>query len=287
MKKTLRIGGVPEHFNLPWHLANEAGKFDQEGIALEWTDYPAGTGAMCKDLRDDVLDIAIVLTEGAVADILKGNPSKIVQWYVKSPLIWGIHTGVNSAIQRPEDLEGQRWAISRYGSGSHLMAFVEAMKHGWKPDSLRFEVINNLDGAHKALVANEAEGFLWEKFTTKPLVDAGDFRRVGECPTPWPCFVVLVREEVLENNAEAVKKMLDIINAECSNFMQRPDAIDLVAERYKLQKEDVKAWYADTEWATDGHIDPSVLENVMDVLTEAGAIETRTEVGRLYLDGLD
>src|SRR5690606_33442108 len=87
----LNIGGVPEHFNLPWHLAIERGDFTSAGIDLKWTDYPGGTGAMCTDLRNGKIDLAVVLTEGMVADIAKGNPSHIIQLFVKSPLIWGIH----------------------------------------------------------------------------------------------------------------------------------------------------------------------------------------------------
>ena len=36
---TIRLGGVPEHFNLPIHLAIEKGKFEEKGINLEWTTY--------------------------------------------------------------------------------------------------------------------------------------------------------------------------------------------------------------------------------------------------------
>ncbi|HEX8548199.1 MAG TPA: ABC transporter substrate-binding protein, partial [Cytophagaceae bacterium] len=75
---TIRIGGVPEHFNLPWHLAMEEGLFSKLGLNLSWKDYPAGTGAMCKDLRNDELDLAIVLTEGIVADIINGSPAKLI-----------------------------------------------------------------------------------------------------------------------------------------------------------------------------------------------------------------
>ena len=35
----IRIGGVPEHYNLPIHLAKEAGAFSKRGIDLEWTDF--------------------------------------------------------------------------------------------------------------------------------------------------------------------------------------------------------------------------------------------------------
>ncbi|HSZ24739.1 MAG TPA: hypothetical protein VK766_03425, partial [Cytophagaceae bacterium] len=75
---TIAIGGVPEHFNLPWHYALEQGKFLEKKITLSWKDYPGGTGAMNKDLRLGVLDAAVMLTEGAVADIVNGNKSKIV-----------------------------------------------------------------------------------------------------------------------------------------------------------------------------------------------------------------
>jgi hypothetical protein len=38
--------GVPEHFNLPWHLAIE-NRFNQQNIDLQWTDVPEGT-KMCQ-----------------------------------------------------------------------------------------------------------------------------------------------------------------------------------------------------------------------------------------------
>ena len=49
--KTIKIAGVPEHFNLPWHLAIDNGDFEKENIDLQWTDVPEGTGKMCQMLR--------------------------------------------------------------------------------------------------------------------------------------------------------------------------------------------------------------------------------------------
>ena len=89
------VAGVPEHFNLPWHLAIESGALAEQGIELEYRDVPGGTGAMMRGLRDGEFDIAIVLAEGGVADILQGNPSRIVKTYVESPLIWGINKSTN------------------------------------------------------------------------------------------------------------------------------------------------------------------------------------------------
>jgi len=117
--QTIKIGGVPEHFNLPWHLTIEEGAYKEKNIELLWNDFPGGTGAMCEALRNKDIDIAIILTEGIVKDIIDGNPSKIIQTYIQSPLIWGIHVGYNSDYHSIKDIEQTSAAISRYGSGSH------------------------------------------------------------------------------------------------------------------------------------------------------------------------
>ena len=100
----LKIGGVPEHFNYPWYITLKNKEYTKEGINLRWQDYPGGTGAMAKALRSGEVDIALVLTEGIIKDIINGNPSKITQTFLKSPLIWGIHVGANSKFKTIDDL---------------------------------------------------------------------------------------------------------------------------------------------------------------------------------------
>ena len=51
MSRPLRVGGVPEHFNLPWRLATRAGSFEHAGCPVEWREYPAGTGELTRALR--------------------------------------------------------------------------------------------------------------------------------------------------------------------------------------------------------------------------------------------
>ena len=129
--RTIKIGGVPEHFNLAWYLTLKNGEYKAEGINLRWIDYYGGTGAMCKALREGDIDIAVILTEGIIKDIIAGNPSKIVQTFVQSPLIWGIHVAKNSSFKTVNELKGTKAAISRYGSGSHLMAYINAENNNW------------------------------------------------------------------------------------------------------------------------------------------------------------
>ncbi|MEM6515587.1 MAG: substrate-binding domain-containing protein [Bacteroidota bacterium] len=248
--KRINIGGVPEHFNLAWYLDLKKGSFKKKGINLRWKDFYGGTGEMNQALRSGEIDMAVILTEGVIKDIIDGNPSKIVQNFVSSPLIWGIHVAANSEFQEISDLRGRRAAISRYGSGSHLMSFINAENQGWNLSSdLNFEVINDLEGAVKGLTDKNADYFLWEKFTTKPIVDEGVFRRIGNCPTPWPCFVIAVREELLDKDLDAVKTILKVINKTTEVFKEIADIDKTIAQRYGQKLEDVQEWLSITEWS--------------------------------------
>lgn len=246
---TIRIGGVPEHFNLPWHLAIEDGMFAQEGIHIEWVEFPEGTGAMNKALRSDEIDLAVILTGGIIKDIANGNPSKILQVFVSSPLRWGVHVGANSTYKTIEDLQGTTAAISRYGSGSHVMAYVQAQQLGWDTDALKFEEINTLKGAVEALTNGTADYFMWEHFTTKPLVDNGTFRRISDFPTPWSCFVIAGRNNFIEGNESAIQRVLDVINTVTEDFKKIPSIDRTLANRYEQQLEDIQKWLAMTTWS--------------------------------------
>ena len=271
---TLKIAGVPEHFNLPWHLCLENNEFHNENINLEWTDVPEGTGKLCQMLRDGTTDIAVILTEGIVKDILAGNPSKIVQVYVDSPLIWGIHVAAKSKYKKLSDLKETKVAISRLGSGSQLMAYVNAKNQGWKTDSLQFEIINTIDGAVTALTSETADYFMWEHFMTKPLVDQGIFRRIADCPTPWPCFVIAIRDEILNNNPEALKKVLQIINRTTSEFKEIPSIDKTLASKFHQKIEDIQEWLSVTEWSQKP-LPEKVLNQVQNQLFDLALIEKK------------
>ncbi|AZQ58070.1 ABC transporter substrate-binding protein [Maribacter sp. MJ134] len=272
--KTVKIIGVPEHFNLPWHLAIEEGAFEQRGIDLQWTDVPEGTGKMCQLLANEQTDLAIILTEGIVKSITEGNRSKIVQEYIATPLLWGIHVGAQSAHQTIADLKNTKAAISRYGSGSHLMAYVHAQNNLWDLDALQFEVINNLDGAVDGLTHGKADYFMWEHFTTKPLVDDGTFRRLGDCPTPWPCFMIVGTEKFLSGNPRVLDHILEIINMYTRDFKHIPSIDRTLANRYQQRLEDIQEWMTLTQWSQE-QLTVTALTKVQDTLMRLALIDDK------------
>lgn len=276
--RSIRIGGVPEHFNLPWHLAIEEGLFSEQGIDLSFKVYPGGTGAMNKGLREGEIDMAIILTEGVVTDIINGNPSRIVSQYITSPLVWGVHVHAGSSLNDVQQLNGSRFSISRKGSGSHLMTYVYAQSKGWDPEEQKFVIVKNLEGAREFMSKEESDILLWEKYTTKPLVDSGEWRRVDEILTPWPCFVIAATEKLLSEDAEAVSKLIQIIQKRSKHFVDdRTQSEKIVAERMKLKPEDVSEWFSITRWAEDTTLKRSTIMNIQNTLFGIGVIDRKID----------
>ena len=276
----LKVGGVPEHFNYPWYLTLKDKKYSKHNINLRWQDYPGGTGEMCKALRNGEVDIAIVLTEGIIKDITDGNPSKILQTFVNSPLIWGIHVGAKSTFKKIKELEHATVAISRFGSGSHLMAIVNARNQGWDVSKLKFKVIGDLQGGIDALTNGEADYFMWEHFTTKPLVDNGIFRRLDDCPTPWPCFVIAVRNDVLKNNFQEIKEVLEIINYQIKDFKKIENIDKTLAKRYGQKLKDIQEWLKITEWNDGKPITKNLITGIQNKMLQFNVIEEKKNPGK-------
>lgn len=274
--KTIKVGGVPEHFNLPWHLCIDDGTFQKNNLDVNWRDFPDGTGAMCQALRKEEIDVAVILTEGIVKDILNGNQVKIVQEYIASPLIWGIHVAAQSSYKNFDDLKNKKVAISRYGSGSHLMAYVNAKNLGWDPKELEFEVVGDINGAVEALQTGKADYFLWEHFTTKPLVDNGTFRRIADCPTPWSCFVIAVREKFLNSQPAALQNMLKTLNLVTAKFKEIPGVETALAKKYDQRLEDIRQWLKITTWSQK-QISVMEIDKVQEQLLELGLIDKKED----------
>jgi len=163
------------------------------------------------------------------------------------------------------------------------MAYVDAERLGFPIQEEQMVIAGNLDGARTSFKEGQSEVFYWEKFMTQPYVDNGEFRRVGECPTPWPCFVMAVRKERLQET-EDLKKISDIIIKTAQAFKQNPKAPAMVAERYGLEIHKAEEWLAATEWATDRRIQRGMVQATLDTLKRLNLIEQTPKVETLVTE---
>src|SRR5690606_27949113 len=140
------------------------------------------------------------------------------------------------------DLFGKTAAISRYGSGSELMTYVNASNQQWAFDSVKFEAVHTIDEAVEALSNNKAAYFMWDGFMTQPRVDQGIFRRIGVCPTPWPCFMIVARKDFYTPNKSMVDNLLSIINQTTREFKMVPSIGKTLASVFNQGLADIQQW---------------------------------------------
>ena len=281
MTTTIRIGGVPEHFNLPWQLAAEKDVFSAEKINFTWTVYAGGTGAMTKALSNGELDVAILLTEGFISAVNQGLKAKIAKVYIDSPLVWGIYTGIDSGLDELSSSNKVKYAISRFGSGSHLMAMIHAGQLGRNLVENDFVVVNSLHGAMESLKQNETGIFYWEKFMTRPYVKSGNARLIGEFSAPWSGFLIVVSEQFLAKGADILEKTLQIMNAECITFKQDNSTAVYLSKRFDMTLAEARNWLQDTQWNYDYKVSRKGMENARDALARIGMCDIELDINKL------
>ena len=269
-KESLRVGGVPEHFNLPWQLAAERDVFSAHGIELSWTMYAGGTGAMTKALSEGILDMAILLTEGFISAASEGLKASIGKIYIDTPLLWGIYTGANSPVSALDKFSNKRIAISRFGSGSHLMPMIHASQHQETLSDTQFEIVNSLHGGVRALTEGNADLFYWEKFMTRPHIKSGELRLVGEFSAPWSSFMIIVSNEAIKTKKESVLKLLEIINEECITFKQDTSSPIHISKRFDMSLPEARRWLQETQWNYNFNITSASLINARASLSMVG-----------------
>jgi len=69
--------------------------------------------------------------------------------------------------------------------------------------------------------------------------------------TIWPAFVIVARDELLASHPDKVKAMLGALNQQCKMVSESEDSVARIADRYKLEVEEVAKWKALTKWSED------------------------------------
>ena len=176
-------------------------------------------------------------------------------------------------------MQGHKYAISRYKSGSHLMAYVNANTHKLKiNEETDFLLVVNLDVARKALAVNTAQFFMLEKLTTKPFVDNGEFSMIGECTTPWPCFVIASTNQFIDQHQDVLHRILSMVNLSCLMLKNNSQTPALIAARYGIQEADAMLWFNELEYANHPEMNELEWTHILGKLKQFNIIDSIPEL---------
>jgi len=271
----LRIGYVREHFSSPLLQFAEV----DGGKTFILVECPSGTGQLISRLTNDEIDVAIALTDPLIAGIANGSKAyKLVGSFVSTPLNWAVITGTKSKVNNIEDLKGTTIGISRYGSGSYTMAYVMALQQGWPTDELNFRVNNDIRGLIDSVNDGSTSAFMWEWFTTKPFVNAGEARFIGSVPTPWPSWLIAAHPERAQSKElsaflDGLTKFVDDFNSADSRATKD---VSFIESKFGYPKEDIEAWLKTVNYPQNcSEIPAKVISDTLSVLEKAGVVSRR------------
>ncbi len=237
----MRIGGIPEPFNFAWKLAIERGLL--KGVT--WSDWPGGSGAVCEAIHKADLDAGIVLTEAAVWYPNQNEAFTVVMPFTLSPLHWGIYA---PSVAQPKDFFASKIAVSRLGSGSHLMVRVYAGQKGRDPKNMIFLPKGSFYAMYEAVMSGEADFFLWEKWYTRSFAGFGDLEEIDDFAAEWPSFVAVARQGFVAQLEAAVKVVMDLI----SSLQVSGQLESVIIERFGFSSAAAKAWLGENRWNLAG-----------------------------------
>ena len=275
MHQKLIIGGVDEAFNVPWKRVIQRKPVLARGLEIEWQDFAGGTGQIMRALNANEIQVATVLTEGVVSDIYKNNQSRIFSSYVISPLEWGVHVHENSPCQQISDIRDAVIAISKFGSGSHLMPILNAYENHWDVHALRFKEINNLAGGLAALKNKEADVFFWEKHTTRSYLKPNQLKYIGSFSGPWGAFVVAINNKLDNEDHQNLTALLKLVFEEAFSFKLSHLSAPYITRFNNMDLPTAQSWLKTTRFAaTPGYNLLEVLK-VKEILFRSEILQER------------
>ncbi|MBT8181803.1 MAG: ABC transporter substrate-binding protein, partial [Eudoraea sp.] len=106
------------------------------------------------------------------------------------------------------------------------------------------------------------------------------FRRIADCPTPWPCFVIAATESFLNKNREILQHILEIINLYTTELKHIPSIDRTISNKYEQRIEDVREWLGLTEWS-QSQISLETINIVQDYLFKLKLIKNKLDIDEL------
>jgi hypothetical protein len=135
--------------------------------------------------------------------------------------------------------------------------------------------VGDLVGGLAALEAGVADAFMWEKTMSLPFVIDGQFRRVAEFAGPWPAFVVAASAAAVEHASQLLPQLLDAVAMECRRARERLQrTAETIQNDYRIPPRAVLDWLQETRWDCRPTVSASMLDNVSQILTSAGILES-------------
>ncbi len=273
-------------------VAENKGYFKEEGLEVEIKEFASGKTALATMLSEGNLDIVTVAETPVVFNSFDRNDYTISAAMVYSDNDVKILIRKGKGIQNPSDLKGKKIGITLGSTGHYFIGLF--LDHS----GLLYSDVETTDFEASDLPQALADGrvdaiITWEPhiFNAKKLLGNNAILLPSKAIFREEFYFVSLKD-FINKNPDTIKRFLKAIERG-ETFIQenRSEAIDLVSERLKIDKEFITGVWDDFVFAVS--LDQSLLITLEDqakwaiVNNLVDATEVPNYLDYIYLDALD
>lgn len=103
--------------------------------------------------------------------------------------------------------------------------------------------------------------------------------------TPWPAFLIAVRVDVLNREAEVIQRLMAGISEACAQFISdQAKHLDYISSNFHLTREDAAKWFSTVHYPADcTYVSQAVIDHCLDTLKKAQVVQSVPE-STLFVD---
>jgi sulfonate transport system substrate-binding protein len=146
-KITLAVGGKSLFYYLPLTIAERKGYFKDEGLDVQFVDFPGGAKAL-EAMVGGSADVVSGAYEHTINMQAKGiNIVGIVLEGRYSGIVLGVHKSKVAQYKSPKDLKGWKIGVTAPGSSTNMMVNALLARESLKPDAVSIIGVGATAGA--------------------------------------------------------------------------------------------------------------------------------------------
>jgi NitT/TauT family transport system substrate-binding protein len=271
-------------FTIVYHIAQDKGFFEREGVAVELNHFESGSINIRSLVARavDVADVETGLILGAIANGADGL--RIIGTHSKR-----LHFALYSKqdIKDLKGLYGRTFAISGIGGLPHLVLLALYERAGLAPDQVQLLTVGGTGARLSALASGKVDATLGE---FSPVIEAKpDIRRLMVISQELPLYMaqgIAVWDDTLVNKRDALDRfMRGLVKATRWSYENKAEMIEAARKHLPASAEDLGKifdFYTIARvWAINGEIDLPSLKYMQEL-----GLKTKTQSKAIDLDKL-
>lgn len=289
----VRLGEVTRSiFYSPEYVAINQGFFKDEGLEVELQTIPGGDKTMTA-LLSNAIDVALVGSETSIYVSQQGSDDPVINFHQLTQT-----DGTFLVSRKPVDsfdwntLKGSTFLGQRKGGMPQMAGEFALKKHGIDPHK-DLTLIQNIEFANIASAFSSGTGDYVQLFEPQAsIIEQEDKGKViasfGKESGLLPYTVFMTKQSFMDKNSRTVQKFSNAIQR-AQNWVDT-NSVEDVAESIAsffpntdkaIVESVVKRYKEQGTYATNGIIDESEWNNLLDVMEAAGELKSKVDWGKI------